>query len=221
MNQVHDSSNYYAILGLDPSATEDDIKRAYRKLSLQCHPDKVQGRQEEFEKLVEAYKVLSNPELRPIYDAYGKKHLETYRQMDGYRFIGGFLQWAIRKKTAYQQRAAGSFQPNAAGTSPSSGSRETCRCCAKPSKYGAFCELSRVRSECCGCPDCLNKLKKKTAYQQTAVASFQSNAAGTSSSRGSLETCRCCAKPSKYGAFCQRSRVRIECCGCPDCRDRN
>ncbi|KAI1716804.1 dnaJ domain-containing protein [Ditylenchus destructor] len=159
MNQIQDGSNYYAVLGLFPSATEDDIKRAYRTLSLQCHPDKVQGRQDEFENIVEAYKVLSNPELRSIYDAHGKGNLEIYCQMDGYGWLGGFLQWLIRKKIAYQQRAAGSFQSIAAGPSSSRGNVETCRCCAKPSKYGAFCLRSRVRSECCGCPDCVTRQK--------------------------------------------------------------
>lgn len=60
--------NYYAILGLAKSATADEIKRAYRKLASQHHPDKG-GDTAKFQEIEEAYRVLGNPEKRAQYDS--------------------------------------------------------------------------------------------------------------------------------------------------------
>ncbi|KAI1696154.1 dnaJ domain-containing protein [Ditylenchus destructor] len=188
MNQIPENSNYYDILGLVPSATEDDVKRAYRKLSLQCHPDKVQGRQEEFEKLVEAYKVLSDPELRSIYDAHGKENLQCYRQMEGYGVLGRAAQWLIKKKTAYQRPTA-SFSPNAADTSSSNGSLETCRCCAN--NPFIVCLWS-------------GSSKRRTAYQRNGL--IFTKRGGTSSSSGSLRLVVLC---QVHEIWCHVSDERI------------
>lgn len=64
-------TNYYEILGLQRTATQEEIKLAYRKLSLKFHPDQNQGDQflaEMFKKINEANEVLSNPEKRRNYD---------------------------------------------------------------------------------------------------------------------------------------------------------
>lgn len=68
------SKDYYKILGISKSATADEIKRAYRKLALACHPDRNSGPENEkkFKELNEAYQVLSNPEKRQQYDQYGQ-----------------------------------------------------------------------------------------------------------------------------------------------------
>ncbi len=64
--------DYYAILGLSREATSDEIKRAYRKLAHQYHPDKA-GKETEakFKEINEAYQVLSDPEKRQRYDQFG------------------------------------------------------------------------------------------------------------------------------------------------------
>lgn len=62
--------NYYEMLGVSKNADQAEIKSAYRKLALKCHPDSG-GNEEEFKQINEAYEVLSNPEKRQSYDMYG------------------------------------------------------------------------------------------------------------------------------------------------------
>uniref|UniRef100_A0A3Q1GJI4 DnaJ heat shock protein family (Hsp40) member B6b n=1 Tax=Acanthochromis polyacanthus TaxID=80966 RepID=A0A3Q1GJI4_9TELE len=70
---------YYQILGVQKHATQEDIKKAYRKLALKWHPDKNPDNKDEAEKrfkeLSEAYEVLSDENKRNIYDRYGKEGL--------------------------------------------------------------------------------------------------------------------------------------------------
>lgn len=67
--------DYYKILGVDKKATQDEIKKAYRKLTLKYHPDKNQGNkeaEEKFKQVNEANDVLSDPEKRKKYDMLGE-----------------------------------------------------------------------------------------------------------------------------------------------------
>ncbi len=66
--------DYYEVLGVERSATEEEIKKAYRKKAIQYHPDKNPGdkeAEEKFKEAAEAYDVLSNPDKRARYDRYG------------------------------------------------------------------------------------------------------------------------------------------------------
>lgn len=66
--------DYYLLLGVSKSATADEIKKAYRKLAMQFHPDKNQGNkkaEEKFKEISEAYEVLSDEKKRQNYDLYG------------------------------------------------------------------------------------------------------------------------------------------------------
>lgn len=73
-------SEYYEILDVPKSASEQEIKKAYRKLALKWHPDKNPDNKEEaeekFKLISEAYDVLSDKEKRRVYDTYGKEGLE-------------------------------------------------------------------------------------------------------------------------------------------------
>ncbi|MFA8299465.1 MAG: molecular chaperone DnaJ [Hyphomicrobiales bacterium] len=66
--------DYYEILGVDKNATEQDIKKAYRKMALKYHPDKNQGdkdAEEKFKEAAEAYEILSDGDKKARYDQYG------------------------------------------------------------------------------------------------------------------------------------------------------
>ncbi|NLZ33844.1 MAG: molecular chaperone DnaJ [Clostridiales bacterium] len=68
------NKDYYQILGLEKGASEDEIKRAFRKLAIKYHPDKNQGDKEaeaKFKEINEAYQVLSDPEKKARYDQFG------------------------------------------------------------------------------------------------------------------------------------------------------
>ena len=64
--------DYYKILGVSKTATEEEIKKAYRKLAHKYHPDKPGGNENKFKELNEAYQVLSSREKRSQYDKYGR-----------------------------------------------------------------------------------------------------------------------------------------------------
>lgn len=67
--------DYYKILGIAKGASDDDIKKAYRKQALKWHPDKnkTANAEEKFKEIAEAYEVLSDPKKREIYDQYGEE----------------------------------------------------------------------------------------------------------------------------------------------------
>ncbi len=66
------AGDYYKILGVEKNSSDDDIKKAYRKLAQQYHPDKASGNEQKFKEINEAYQVLSNKEKRAQYDRFGK-----------------------------------------------------------------------------------------------------------------------------------------------------
>jgi curved DNA-binding protein len=71
--------DYYKILGVPRNATQEEIKRAYRRLAMKYHPDRNKGNkeaEEKFKEINEAYAVLSDPEKRKLYDMYGSAEFE-------------------------------------------------------------------------------------------------------------------------------------------------
>ena len=80
------SKDYYKILGVGKNASADEIKKAYRKLALGCHPDRGGGAEAEknFKEINEAYQILSDPQKRSQYDQFGS----TFNQAGGQGFSG-------------------------------------------------------------------------------------------------------------------------------------
>lgn len=76
--------DYYHILGVGKAATDEDIKKAYRKLAHQYHPDKPGGNEQKFKEINEAYQVLSDRAKRAHYDRFG-----TAEPMGGFGGAGG------------------------------------------------------------------------------------------------------------------------------------
>src|SRR6266545_2993519 len=88
-------ADYYDILGVGRNASADELKRAFRRLAMQYHPDRnsESGAEARFKEINEAYEVLSDPERRASYDRFGHAGLEgafSNRGFEGFGPFGGF-----------------------------------------------------------------------------------------------------------------------------------
>ena len=82
------SKDYYNILGIDKNASQDDIKKSFRKLAHEHHPDKKSGDEAKFKEINEAYQVLSDSKKRAQYDQFGSAFEQS--QAGGGQGFGGF-----------------------------------------------------------------------------------------------------------------------------------
>ena len=84
-----DKRDYYEVLGVDKTADEKTIKKAYRKLARQYHPDVCdeEGAEEKFKEVSEAYAVLSDDEKRQRYDQFGHAGMDGYTAEDFYQNV--------------------------------------------------------------------------------------------------------------------------------------
>lgn len=90
MSQKRD---YYEVLGVARQATADDIRKAYRRLAMQYHPDRNQGdkaAEAKFKEISEAYEVLSDSDRRHLYDQYGHEGLKSAFGPGGFNFSRDF-----------------------------------------------------------------------------------------------------------------------------------
>jgi molecular chaperone DnaJ len=81
--------DYYDVLGVGRNATDEELKKCYRKIAMQCHPDRNPGdkeAEERFKEAAEAYEVLSDRQKREIYDQYGHAGLSN----TGFQGFSGF-----------------------------------------------------------------------------------------------------------------------------------
>ncbi len=82
--------DYYEVLGVEKTASDDEIKKTYRKLALKYHPDRNPDNKEaeaKFKEAAEAYEVLSNPDKKKMYDQYGHEGVNS-------SFGSGGFQWS-------------------------------------------------------------------------------------------------------------------------------
>ncbi|XP_022354925.1 dnaJ homolog subfamily B member 12 isoform X3 [Enhydra lutris kenyoni] len=86
VKRVKQCKDYYEILGVSRGASDEDLKKAYRKLALKFHPDKnhAPGATEAFKAIGTAYAVLSNPEKRKQYDQFGDDKSQAARHGHGH-----------------------------------------------------------------------------------------------------------------------------------------
>src|SRR5262245_52850222 len=95
MANTNNKADYYELLGVNRTATEEELKKAYRKAAMRHHPDRNPGdkvAEEKFKELSEAYQVLSDPEKRAQYDRFGHAAFDQTRGgfSGGFDFSGNF-----------------------------------------------------------------------------------------------------------------------------------
>lgn len=78
------AQDFYNLLGVSKSASQEEIKKAYRKLAHKYHPDKSGGDERKFKEINEAYQALSNPEKRAQYDRFGQTFEQSSRSGGGH-----------------------------------------------------------------------------------------------------------------------------------------
>jgi molecular chaperone DnaJ len=89
--------DYYEILGVPKNATDDEMKKAYRKLAMKHHPDRNHGdgakeSEAKFKEVKEAYEMLSDPQKRAAYDQYGHAGVDPNMRGPGAEGYGGFAE---------------------------------------------------------------------------------------------------------------------------------
>jgi len=98
--------DYYSILGVDKKASQEEIKKAFRKLARKHHPDVNPGNEaaaEKFKEISEAYEVLSDPEKRQKYDQFGSQW-QQYEQAGGRPEDFNWSQWQAGPGAQYSYR---------------------------------------------------------------------------------------------------------------------
>ncbi|MBM4194128.1 MAG: molecular chaperone DnaJ, partial [Gemmatimonadetes bacterium] len=115
-------ADFYDTLGLPRTATDDDIKQAYRRLAMQYHPDKNGGAkdaEEKFKAVTEAYDTLRDPQKRAAYDRYGEAGLRGAGPAGGFHHVD--LSEALN--IFMRDFGLGDLFAGAAGGRPSNGPR--------------------------------------------------------------------------------------------------
>lgn len=106
--------DYYNILGVSKSASDKELKSAYKKKSMEHHPDRTGGSDEKFKEINEAYTILSNAEKRQMYDQFGTADPQQARPQQGYQdfhFTSNGFQGGIDINDLMRQFSMGGGNP--------------------------------------------------------------------------------------------------------------
>jgi molecular chaperone DnaJ len=95
--------DYYQILGVSRDASQEEIKKAYRRLAHKYHPDKGAGDEEKFKQINEAYQILSSPEKRRQYDVYGQAFKGAGARAGGFSWQDFSSAWGAGEPFSFTQ----------------------------------------------------------------------------------------------------------------------
>ncbi len=211
--------DYYEILGITKTATEQEIKRAYRKLAHQHHPDKGGGDEKKFKEVSEAYQVLSDPEKRKQYDQFG----HTFSAQGGSASGGDYSDFGFGQGFGGQQGVEFDFSNLGDIFENFFGGERTRESRGRDLEYrieitfeqavkGASIPIELEKDIYCQCPkiicpDCQGRGKKETV-RSTILGQFKS-----------IQTCAKCQGAGKIakpdcpecrGKGTKKERVKIE-----------
>lgn len=99
--------DYYKVLNIDSSASQEEIKKSFRVLAQKYHPDKSGGDGEKFKEINEAYQTLSDPQKRKMYDQYGSafEQAQSHGNMGGFEGFRDWAAWAQANQGAQSNQA--------------------------------------------------------------------------------------------------------------------
>ena len=174
------SKNYYDILGVSKSASQDEMKKAYRKLAMKHHPDRNAGNKEaekKFKELNDAYDVLKDDDKRAMYDRHGESAFAQQggrrQQNQGFEFEEGFGDFS----DVFNNIFGGGF-----GSGRSSQSKKSVSVNGSDLRYNLTISLE----------DAYNGKKQNIIYK-TAVKCSPCDGSGSASRSGSSATMNCMA----------------------------
>ncbi|GBG97529.1 molecular chaperone DnaJ [Lactococcus termiticola] len=150
------NTEFYERLGVDKNASQDEIKKAYRKMSKKYHPDinKEPGAEDKYKEVQEAYETLSDEQKRAVYDQYGAAGANGFgggtggfSGFDGFQGAGGFSDFSDIFSSFFGGGAAGQMDPNAPRQGEDLSYRVTLK--FEEAIFGVEKEVSYQREEVC------------------------------------------------------------------------
>lgn len=154
---MSNKQDYYETLGVEKNATDDQIKKAYRKLAMKYHPDQNQGdkvAEEKFKEVNEAYEVLSDADKRAAYDRYGHAAFDQNGGFGGQGGFngGGFGDFGDIFGDIFNMFGGGGFSAQSRGPQKGSDLRVNLDLTFEEAAFGCEKKISLTRKETC--PTC-------------------------------------------------------------------